>query len=109
MIYAGKLGKEYTVQEGQEAAKLVALNCLVTTKEALGDLPVKCILYSCEAIRQMELTVQPLLVHGKSHGMRQDWRGKADDHGARLVSGFVNGCLHLFERDLAGDGNRHAH
>jgi enamine deaminase RidA (YjgF/YER057c/UK114 family) len=36
--YTGKLGQEYTVQEGYEAARLVALNCLATVKDALGDL-----------------------------------------------------------------------
>jgi len=36
--YFGKLGREYDVQAGYEAAKLVALNCLATVKEALGDL-----------------------------------------------------------------------
>jgi enamine deaminase RidA (YjgF/YER057c/UK114 family) len=36
--YIGKLGQEYGVPEGYEASKLVALNCLATVKEALGDL-----------------------------------------------------------------------
>jgi len=36
--YTGKLGREYGVQAGYDAAKLVALNCLASAKEALGDL-----------------------------------------------------------------------
>ena len=38
LAYTGKLGREYDVETGCEAAKLVALNCLATVKEALGDL-----------------------------------------------------------------------
>jgi len=36
--YRGKLGREYSVAEGYEAAKLVMLNCLASLKEAIGDL-----------------------------------------------------------------------
>ena len=36
--YRGKLGREFSVAEGYEAAKLVMLNCLASLKEAVGDL-----------------------------------------------------------------------
>ena len=36
--FSGKLGKDVTVEEGYKAAQLVALNCLASGKEALGDL-----------------------------------------------------------------------
>lgn len=36
--YLGKVGKDLTVEEGYQAARLVALNCLASVKEALGDL-----------------------------------------------------------------------
>ncbi len=36
--YRGKLGREFSVAEGYEAAKLVMLNCLASLKEAIGDL-----------------------------------------------------------------------
>jgi enamine deaminase RidA (YjgF/YER057c/UK114 family) len=36
--YLGKLGKDLTVEDGYKAAQLVALNCLASVKEALGDL-----------------------------------------------------------------------
>lgn len=35
---SGKVGKELTVEEGYQVARNVALNCLATVKEALGDL-----------------------------------------------------------------------
>lgn len=36
--YLGKVGRDLTVEEGYQAARLVALNCLASVKEALGDL-----------------------------------------------------------------------
>ena len=36
--YRGKLGREFSVAEGYEAAKLVMLNCLASLKVAVGDL-----------------------------------------------------------------------
>lgn len=36
--YQGKLGSEFSTQEGYQAAKLCALNCLAILKDYLGDL-----------------------------------------------------------------------
>lgn len=36
--YKGKLGREFTVEEGQKAAEICALNCLGAVKKAVGDL-----------------------------------------------------------------------
>lgn len=36
--YAGKVGAELTLEEGQAAARLTLLNCLATVKAALGSL-----------------------------------------------------------------------
>lgn len=36
--FLGKVGGDLTVEEGYQAARLVALNCLASVKEALGDL-----------------------------------------------------------------------
>ncbi|MDI6772616.1 MAG: RidA family protein [bacterium] len=36
--FLGKVGRDLTVEEGYQAARLVALNCLASVKEALGDL-----------------------------------------------------------------------
>ncbi len=38
LVYTGKVGRDLTVEQGYEAARLVALNCLASVKEALGDL-----------------------------------------------------------------------
>jgi len=34
----GRLGREYTLEEGYQAARLVAINMLTVIKDALGDL-----------------------------------------------------------------------
>ncbi|MDK2824651.1 MAG: hypothetical protein PWP71_2569 [Clostridia bacterium] len=36
--YVGKVGKDVTEQEGYEAAKICALNCLSVIKSVIGDL-----------------------------------------------------------------------
>jgi enamine deaminase RidA (YjgF/YER057c/UK114 family) len=36
--YIGKIGKDLGVEEGYEAARLVALNCLASAKSVIGDL-----------------------------------------------------------------------
>ncbi len=38
MAYAGKLGREYTVEEGQEAARRCVLNLLAGLQAQIGDL-----------------------------------------------------------------------
>ena len=36
--YKGKIGRDLTVEDGYEAAKLAALNCLAAAKSVLGTL-----------------------------------------------------------------------
>ncbi len=38
LIYTGKLGKEVTVEQGQEAARLCAINIMAAVKGVVGDL-----------------------------------------------------------------------
>ena len=38
VLNPGKVGREVTVEQGYEAAKLAAINCLASIKEAVGDL-----------------------------------------------------------------------
>lgn len=37
-VYVGKLGRDLTVEEGYQAARLVMLNCLASLKALIGDL-----------------------------------------------------------------------
>ena len=36
--YLGKIGRDFSVEEGQQAAKLVMLNMLATVKHTIGSL-----------------------------------------------------------------------
>ncbi len=38
MLYKGKVGRELTVEQGYEAARLAALSCLAAIRQALGTL-----------------------------------------------------------------------
>ena len=38
MVFKGKVGKELSLKEGYEAARIAGLNCLGSLKEAVGDL-----------------------------------------------------------------------
>src|SRR3990172_5791868 len=38
LVFQGKVGRDLTVEQGYEAAKLVVLNCLGTIKREIGDL-----------------------------------------------------------------------
>jgi len=38
LTYLGKVGKDLSIEEGYEAARLVALNCLASAKSVIGDL-----------------------------------------------------------------------
>ncbi|HOR42685.1 MAG TPA: RidA family protein [Atribacterota bacterium] len=38
LIYVGRVGKEISMEEGYEAAKMCALNCLAAIKTAIGSL-----------------------------------------------------------------------
>lgn len=37
-VYKGKVGREISLEQGQEAARFVALNCLSSIRDILGDL-----------------------------------------------------------------------
>jgi enamine deaminase RidA (YjgF/YER057c/UK114 family) len=38
VAYMGKVGKDLSIEQGYEAARLVALNCLASAKSAIGNL-----------------------------------------------------------------------
>ena len=66
--YVGKLGREYSVEEGQAAARLVALNILRSMQEALGDLDrVVRFVKVLGMVNSAEgFTDQPLVINGAS-------------------------------------------
>jgi enamine deaminase RidA (YjgF/YER057c/UK114 family) len=38
VLYPGKVGREVTVEQGYDAARLAAINCLASIKDSIGDL-----------------------------------------------------------------------
>lgn len=92
--YKGKLGQELTIEEGYEAAKLCALNCLSVIKGVIGDLDrieeivkvngfVNCI---------PEFGDQPKVINGASEFLGQVF-GEAGKH-ARAAVGCTNLPMH---------------
>lgn len=68
LVFKGKVGKDLTLQEGYEAAKIAGLNCLGSLKAAVGDLDrieriVKVVGYVNSADG---FTEQPKVINGAS-------------------------------------------
>ena len=67
--FVGKLGREYTVEQGQQAARLAGLNILAQAKAALdGDLDriQRCVKLNAFVNSVPEFTEQPRVVNGAS-------------------------------------------
>ena len=66
--YVGKIGRELDVEEGYQAARLAALNCLSSLKQEIGDLArVKRIVKLLGFVNSAEgFTQQPAVVNGAS-------------------------------------------
>jgi enamine deaminase RidA (YjgF/YER057c/UK114 family) len=70
--FVGKLGREYTIEQGQQAARLAGLNILAQVKAALdGDLDriVRCVKLSGFVNSMADFTEQPQVVNGASNLM----------------------------------------
>jgi enamine deaminase RidA (YjgF/YER057c/UK114 family) len=68
LAYRGKVGREFTTAQGQEAARLVMLNCLATLKAAIGSLDrVRRIVKLLGMVNATpEFTDQPQVINGAS-------------------------------------------
>jgi enamine deaminase RidA (YjgF/YER057c/UK114 family) len=68
LTYRGKVGREFTTDEGYEAARLVMLNCLATLKAAIGSLDrVRRIVKLLGMVNGTpEFTEQPRVINGAS-------------------------------------------
>ncbi len=64
----GKLGRDLSVEEGYQVARLVGINLLVTTKEALGDLDrvVRVVKLLCMVNCTPDFEEQPAVANGCS-------------------------------------------
>lgn len=82
MTYIGKVGRDLTVEEGAQAARLVGLNLLASTREALGSLD------------RVKRVVKVL-------GMVNSADGFGDQ--PKVINGFSDLMVEVF-----GDAGRHA-
>src|SRR3990172_1615904 len=80
--FRGKVGRDLTVEQGYEAAKLVMLNCLGTIKRAVGDLD------------QVERIVKVLGFINAPEGFRDT---------PKVLNGASDLLIHLY-----GENGRHA-
>jgi enamine deaminase RidA (YjgF/YER057c/UK114 family) len=85
--FVGKLGREITVEQGQEAAKLCALNLLAHVKTALnGDLDrvMRCVRLGAFVNGTDDFTEQPQVANGASNLM-VELLGEAGRHARAAV------------------------
>jgi len=99
IVYAGKLGKDLTVEQGYEAARLTLLNALAIAKQELGSLDhIKRVVRMSGHVASAErFTQQPAVINGASDLLVQIF-GEAGRH-ARLALGAaelpLNMCIEL--------------
>ncbi len=84
--FIGKLGREISLEQGQEAARLCGLNILAVAKSALGDLDriLRCVRLGGFVNCVDDFTQQPQVVNGASNLM-VDVLGEAGKHARAAV------------------------
>jgi enamine deaminase RidA (YjgF/YER057c/UK114 family) len=85
--FVGKLGKQYTVEQGQQAARLCGLNVLAQVKAALGgdlDRVKRCVRLGVFVNSTAEFTDQPKVANGVSDLMVEVF-GEAGKHARSAV------------------------
>ena len=67
-VFLGKLGEDFTLEQGQEAARIAMTNCMSALKEFLGDLQrIKQFVQVIGYVRSTDsFTQQPLVMNGAS-------------------------------------------
>jgi enamine deaminase RidA (YjgF/YER057c/UK114 family) len=85
--FVGKLGKEYTVEQGQQAARLCGLNVIAQVKAALGgdlDRVKRCVRLGVFVNSTADFTDQPKVANGVSDLMVEVF-GDAGKHARSAV------------------------
>ena len=99
IVYAGKLGKDLTVEQGYEAARLTLLNALAMVRQELGTLDrvTRVVRLTGHVASAEGFTQQPAVLNGASDLLIQIF-GEAGRH-ARLALGAaelpLNMCIEL--------------
>ena len=86
-LYNGKVGGERTLEEGQEAAKVCALNALACLHNYLGDLnKIKGLVKTLGLVQSADgFSQQPQVINGASGMLKEIWG--EDGVGARSAIG----------------------
>jgi enamine deaminase RidA (YjgF/YER057c/UK114 family) len=85
--FIGKLGKEYNVEQGQQAARICGLNILAQVKQALGgdlDRVKRCVKLNVFVNSLAEFTDQPKVANGVSDLMVEVF-GDAGKHARAAI------------------------
>ncbi len=99
IVFAGKLGKDLTVEQGAEAARLTLLNALAMVRQEMGTLDrvVRIVRLTGHVASAEGFTQQPAVINGASDLLVQIF-GEAGRH-ARLALGAaelpLNMCIEL--------------
>ena len=86
LVYKGKVGGELKVEEGYEAAKLAAVNCVAELKLVLGDLNrvVRIVNLSGYVASAEGFVQQPAVVNGASDLIVKIW-GEQGKHSRKAI------------------------
>ncbi len=95
IVFTGKLGKDLTVEQGYEAAKLTILNALAIAKQELGSLDriTRVVRMSGHVASAAGFTQQPAVLNGASDLLVEIF-GEAGRH-ARLALGAAELPLNM--------------
>ena len=95
IVYAGKLGKDLTVEQGYDAARLALLNALAMVRQELGTLDrvVRIVRLTGHVASAEGFTQQPTVINGASDLLVQIF-GDAGRH-ARLALGAAELPLNM--------------
>jgi len=95
IVYAGKLGKDLTVEQGYEAARLTLLNALAMVRQELGTLDrvTRIVRLTGHVASAEGFTQQPAVINGASDLLVQIF-GEAGRH-ARLALGAAELPLNM--------------
>ena len=95
IVYAGKLGKDLTVEQGYEAARLTLLNALAIVRQELGTLDrvTRIVRLTGHVASAAGFTQQPAVLNGASDLLVQIF-GEAGRH-ARLALGAAELPLNM--------------
>lgn len=98
-IHAGRLGSDVTIEQGYEAARITAINCLATMRLALGSLDkVKCLVNSLNFVVVAPDFVDVNLVSsGATDLFKEIWGEEAGLGGRATIGVSVLAHNHCFE------------